>query len=101
MSDPELARLREQIAAVDREVLDALNRRLALVRLVAEHKSETGAPAIDARREAELLTSLAAVNTGPLSERGVRTAFSALLDVMKQELRTDRSAADTSGARPR
>jgi prephenate dehydrogenase len=101
MSDPELARLRAQIAAVDREVLDALNRRLALVRLVAEHKSETGAPAIDARREAELLTSLTSANAGPLSERGIRTAFSALLDVMKQELRTDRSPADTSGARPR
>ena len=101
MSDPELARLREQIATVDREVLDALNRRLALVRLVAEHKNETGAPAIDARREAELLTSLAATNQGPLSERGVRTAFSALLDVMKQELRADRSPSDTAGARPR
>jgi prephenate dehydrogenase len=101
VTDPELARLREEIASVDREVLDALNRRLALVRQVAEHKTETGAPAIDARREAELLASLAAANRGPLSENGVRTAFSALLDVMKQELRTDRSAADTSGARPR
>jgi prephenate dehydrogenase len=101
MTDPELARLREQIAAVDREVLDALNRRLTLVRQVAEHKTETGAPAIDARREAELLASLAAANDGPLSERGVRAAFSALLDVMKQELRTDRPRTDTSGARPR
>jgi len=100
MTDPELARLREQIASVDREVLDALNRRLALVQRVAEHKSETGAPAIDARREAELLAALTAANAGPLSERGVRAAFSALLDVMKQELRTDRPQKDTSGARP-
>src|SRR5690348_1908203 len=99
MSDPELARLREEIAAVDREVLDALNRRLALVRRVAEHKNETGAPAIDARREAELLAALAAANAGPLSERGVRTAFSALLDVMKQELRIDRTPAKTTGAK--
>src|SRR3954452_21466938 len=89
MTDPELARLRAEIAAIDREVLDALNRRLALVRRVSEHKADTGAPAIDATREAELLTELAAVNAGPLSEQGVRTAFSALLDVMKTELRRE------------
>ena len=93
MSDPELSRLRAEIAAIDREVLDALNRRLALVRHVSEHKAESGAPAIDARREAELLAELAAANAGPLSEQGVRTAFSALLDVMKQELRTGRAAS--------
>jgi len=93
MTDPELARLRAEIAAIDREVLDALNRRLALVRRVSDHKADTGAPAIDARREAELLSGLAAANAGPLSEQGVRTAFSALLDVMKQELRAGRAAS--------
>ena len=87
VADPRLSELRDQIAAIDRSVLEALNRRLALVRAVAEHKAGTGAPAIDAAREAELLQELAAANGGPLSEQGVRTAFSALLDVMKQELR--------------
>jgi prephenate dehydrogenase len=94
MSDPELGRLRDEVAAVDRELLDALNRRLGLVRRIAEHKEETGAAAIDARREAELLQTLAEANRGPLSEEGVRTAFSAVLDVMKQELRAGRSAAE-------
>ena len=87
--------MRDEIAAIDREVLDALNRRLGLVRRISEHKAETGAPAIDARREAELLAQLAQANRGPLSEEGVRTAFSALLDVMKQELRAARPAAET------
>ena len=79
--------MRDEIVAIDRELLDALNRRLGLVRRIAEHKADTGAPAIDARREAELLDTLAAANHGPLSEQGVRTAFAALLDVLKQELR--------------
>ena len=51
--------MRDEIAAIDREVLDALNRRLGLVRRISEHKASTGAPAIDAKREAELLTELA------------------------------------------
>jgi prephenate dehydrogenase len=93
VADPELTRLRDQIAAIDRSLLDALNRRLALVQAVAEHKTETGAPPIDAKREADLLADLAGANAGPLSEQGVRTAFSALLDVMKQELRAGRPAA--------
>ena len=48
--DDDLGRLREQIAAIDREVLDALNRRLGLVARVQEHKQETGARLIDAKR---------------------------------------------------
>ena len=100
MADPELTSLRDEIAALDRELLDALNRRLGLVRRIAKHKAETGAPAIDAQREAELLADLAAANRGPLSEQGVRTAFSALLDVMKQELRDSRGAAGAPAPRP-
>jgi prephenate dehydrogenase len=98
LSDPDLTRLREQIAALDRELLDALNRRLELVRRVQSHKQATGAPAIDAKREAELLKELAAANAGPLSERALRSIFSAVLDVMKQETRGERAAAATAAA---
>ena len=86
-TDPDLGRLRDQIAALDREVLQTLNRRLELVARVQEHKQETGAPLIDAAREAELLQDLVDANGGPLSERAVRSTFAAVLDVMKQELR--------------
>jgi prephenate dehydrogenase len=101
VADPELTNLRDEIAALDGELLAALNRRLDLVRRVAEHKAETGQPAIDAQREAELLAHLVAANRGPLSEQGVRTAFSALLDVLKQELRTSRAPAEGAAATAR
>jgi prephenate dehydrogenase len=83
----DLQRLRDEIGAVDRAVLAALNERLELVRRVNEHKQAAGAPLIDAEREAELLRELAEANAGPLSERGVQSLFAAVLDVMKQELR--------------
>jgi len=66
-------------------VLDALNRRLELVRRVRAHKQETGQPLVDAAREAELLDELVRANAGPLGETGIRSLFSAVLDVMKQE----------------
>jgi prephenate dehydrogenase len=95
-TDEELERLREQIGSIDREVLAALNRRLELVRAVQAHKQETGAPLIDAAREAELLDELVGANRGPLGEPGVRSLFAAVLDVMKQEARGSRSEPTTA-----
>ena len=83
----ELERLRDEIGALDRAVLEALNTRLGLVRRVNEHKQETGLPLIDAEREAELLEELVSANSGPLSTRSVQALFAGVLDVMKQEAR--------------
>jgi len=82
---PELQGLRAEIAAIDGALVDALNRRLELVMRVREHKQEAGTRFVDAEREAALLTELAALNRGPLSERSVRALFAAILDVMKEE----------------
>jgi len=54
----DLEHLREEIGALDRAVLETLNRRLELVKRVNRHKQATGAPLIDATREAELLHAL-------------------------------------------
>jgi prephenate dehydrogenase len=94
---PELAALRAEIAAVDRTLLDALNRRLELVKNVREHKDATNVRFVDAERESALLRELESVNRGPLSERGVNAIFSAVLDVMKQELQVERPPAPSPG----
>jgi prephenate dehydrogenase len=85
--DPELTQLRDRISDVDRELAAALNRRLELVQRVQELKRDSGAPAIDAGREAEQLETLTAENTGPLSTAALTSVFAAVLDVMKQETR--------------
>jgi prephenate dehydrogenase len=95
--DQDLSDLRDRIAAIDREVLDALNRRLDLVRQVRAHKEETGAPIIDAAREAELVDELVRLNGGPLGERAVRSLFAAVLDVMKQESQGSGAATAATG----
>ena len=82
---PELRELRAEIDEIDRAVLEALNRRLELVRRVREQKQAAGTRVVDAEREAELLKELTAINRGPLSERAVTSLFAAVLDVMKQE----------------
>jgi 3-deoxy-7-phosphoheptulonate synthase/chorismate mutase len=78
--------LRAQISALDREVLDALNRRLELVARLKHHKEETGLAFLDPERERQMLAELRAVNVGPLSDEGVEVLLRALLDLTKAEV---------------
>src|SRR3954449_11136492 len=96
----DLRRLRDEIGAVDRSILEALNRRFDLVCRINEHKQDAGRPVIDAEREAQLLRELNATNAGPLSTGAVEALFGAVLDVMKQELRRDAPAAPAPSAPP-
>ena len=93
----ELDALRNEISELDRRLLELLNRRLELVVAVRDYKDSAGERWIDPEREAELLQALVAANTGPLSERGVTAVFSAVLDVLKQEVAAERSAPALPG----
>jgi prephenate dehydrogenase len=94
----ELEALRSEISELDRRLLKLLNRRLELVASVRDYKDSAGERWIDPEREAELLQALVAANPGPLSERGVTSIFSAVLDVLKQEVAADRSAPASPGS---
>jgi chorismate mutase len=85
-SDPVVRELRDQIAANDLAVLEAVNRRVELVRLLKEHKDSQGLEFVDREQEERLLDRLAAVNRGPLSEETVRELYRTLLELTKREL---------------
>jgi prephenate dehydrogenase len=100
----DLDALRTEISELDRRLLELLNRRLELVAAVRDHKDEVGERWIDPEREAELLRALVGANPGPLSERAVRSIFSAVLDVLKEEVAAERrppASASSSPDRPR
>jgi len=96
----ELDTLRSEIDDLDRRLLELLNRRLELAAAVRDYKDATGERWIDPRREAELLRSLADANPGPLSARGLTAIFSAVLDVLKQEVAAERRPAREAGETP-
>ena len=83
----ELERFRREIGALDREILEAANRRLELVTELKRWKDAHGVAFVDPEREAQLLDELAAANKGPLSDGGVRALFAELLALIKRELR--------------
>jgi chorismate mutase / prephenate dehydratase len=74
MSDqpaPAMLSLRDQIDAVDRELLALLNRRAALAQAVGEIKKHEGSPVFRPEREAQVIDGLKRVNTGPLQSDSV------------------------------
>ena len=87
--DPEVQRLRDQISAVDRALLVAINTRLQLVATLKRHKEEVGLPFVDSNREAELVDALVGVNGGPLTDDGLRELYAYLLDLTKREVAQD------------
>jgi prephenate dehydrogenase len=96
----DLEALRNEISELDGQLLELLNRRLELVTAVRDYKDAAGERWVDPGREAELLQTLVAANPGPLSERGVRAVFSAVLDVLKQEIAADRRSPASPTATP-
>ncbi len=70
-TSPHLAALREQIDAVDRDLLAALNRRAALALKVGEVKRDEGTPMFRPEREAQVIDRIQGANTGPLNRESV------------------------------
>lgn len=96
MTDQTVQRLRDEISALDRSILDAVNGRIELVAALRRHKQEVGLPFLDPDRERQLLDDLASANSGPLSDDGVRELFRELLDLTKREVAGDGDAAAAS-----
>jgi chorismate mutase len=86
-TDDDLSSLRAQVTAIDREIVDAINRRIEAVARVWAHKSAHGVSEVEPEREHWLHEHLAASNRGPLSAAGLREIYAALLDLTKREVR--------------
>ncbi|MEP7302904.1 MAG: prephenate dehydratase [Caldimonas sp.] len=67
----DIASLRVQIDALDKELLGLLNRRAAVARALGELKRAEGSPAFRPEREAAVIDGLKAANPGPLRAESV------------------------------
>ena len=81
-----LADLRAQVEAIDREIVDAVNRRIDTVREIWARKGAHGLPTVDPERERALVEHLAAHNRGPLSDEGLRELYATILGLTKREV---------------
>ena len=86
-SDHELQALREQIAAADRELVEAFARRLSVAREIKRLKVERGYSFIDPEREKQLLAQWLEMAGGGLSGETVSELFEKVLELSKREAR--------------
>jgi chorismate mutase len=82
---PTLERLRAEIASVDAAIVEAVNRRLELVRRIRDHKQSLGLDFVDRTQEASNLARLEEVNSGPLTSDGLGRLYRELLELTKSE----------------
>jgi chorismate mutase len=87
VTDDVVNRFREEISAIDREIVALVNRRIDVVARLKRHKDEHGIDFVDPRREEQLVDERARENDGPLSEAGLRSFYVELLALTKRELR--------------
>jgi chorismate mutase/prephenate dehydratase len=73
--DPGIARHREAIDALDREILARLSERARHAHAIGAVKAGTGAPTYRPEREAQILARIAAENPGPLPNESVAAIF--------------------------
>ncbi|MDB5910212.1 MAG: chorismate mutase [Massilia sp.] len=75
--------LREQIDAIDAQLLDLLSRRACLAQQVGHVKAETMAPVFRPEREAQVLRGVAERNPGPLKNTDVQTIFREIMSACR------------------
>ncbi|WP_019141739.1 prephenate dehydratase [Noviherbaspirillum massiliense] len=83
MTDDKLKSLREQIDAIDAQILDLLNRRALIAEQVGHVKAETNAPVFRPEREAQVLLGVANRNPGPLHGTDVQTIFREIMSACR------------------
>lgn len=84
--DPVLASYRDEITALDVQLVETINKRLETVLELRRHKEETGLAFLDPDREAWLVAHLKEANGGPLSDDAVEELIEFVLELIKREV---------------
>jgi chorismate mutase len=84
-NDPVIKNYREQISDNDVKILEALNKRVKLVKSLKDYKDAHGVSFYDPAQEDWVITYLCRANRGPLTNEGLREIYSLILHVAKRE----------------
>ena len=76
--------IRQQIDALDQEILQFLNRRQSLAQEIGRIKSREGQGTLDFQREEEVLAHLMHLNPGPLSPAALRNIFREIISAARE-----------------
>ena len=78
-ADATIRSLRDQLDALDRQLVRGLNERARLVHELADIKAQAGAQLFDPKREAEILQRVASENPGPIYDATIQEIFEVIM----------------------
>ena len=81
----ELADIRKELDAVDRDIVHLFEQRMGLVEQVAAYKISKGIPVLDTSREAQVLDSRAAMLEQARFDGDVRVLFECIMALSRKE----------------
>lgn len=84
--DPVVKHYRDQISDNDLKILEALNRRVKLVKSLKDYKDAHGLSFYDAAQEDWIITYLCRANRGPLSNESLREIYTLILQLGKRDV---------------
>ena len=87
--DPVIKQFRDQISDNDLKIIDAVNKRLKLVKQLKAYKEQQGVDFLDPAREEWMLTFVSRANKGPLSKDGLAELYRDILDITQREAAQD------------
>ncbi|HEY5628566.1 MAG TPA: chorismate mutase [Candidatus Limnocylindrales bacterium] len=94
----ELSRVRDEIDALDKELVELLNRRAALGRQAGHAKALAGRRAVhDPEREREVLLRVAMANAGPLSQADLLSIYRRIVAATRSVEHRDRDRRPDAG----
>ncbi len=76
--------LRDQIDAIDLQLLDLINQRLNIGRKVGDIKAETGGQILDRTRERKVIEKLLKENPGPADKNLIRYIFNVMIHATRE-----------------
>ena len=88
-ADPVIKQYREQISDNDLKIIEAVNKRLKLVKQLKAYKEQHGVEFFDPAREEWMLTFVRRANKGPLSPDGLIELYRGIVEVTKREASTE------------
>jgi chorismate mutase len=78
-----LARYRDEIDALDLELLELLNRRTKVVEEIGQVKEAVNLPVYEPKREDDVYRNVSEHNGGPLTSDAVKRIFERIIDEMR------------------
>jgi chorismate mutase len=87
--DPVIRQFRDQISDNDLKIIDAVNKRLKLVKQLKAYKEQHGVEFLDPAREEWMLTFVCRANKGPLSQDALIEVYKGIVEITKREASAD------------